>query len=97
MLMYRTQPVSLQFVYVAIQRNNVIIYFKKSSSYKVCTYDEEQRQCTQRDETYAQLHNAMKIINSRNNHAQFTIYQFKTVINKEKPIENSLNLPSKTC
>ena len=63
----------------------------------MCTYDKEQRQYTQRHETNAQLQNAVMIINSRNNHAQFTIYQFKTVINKENPIENSLNVPSKTC
>ena len=63
----------------------------------MCTCDKEQRQYTQRHETNAQFDNAVKIINSRNNYAQFTIYQFKTVINKETPIENSLNLPSKTC
>ena len=72
--MYQIQQVSLQFVYVAIQRNNVIIYFKKSFTKKVCTYDKEQRQYTQRHETNAQLDNAVKIINSRNNHAQFIIY-----------------------
>ena len=49
----------------------------------MCTYDKEQRKYTQRHETNAQLDDAVKIIISRNNHAQFTIYQFKTVINKE--------------
>ena len=49
----------------------------------MCTYDKEQRKYTQRHETDAQLDDSLKIINSRNNHAQFTIYQFKTVINKE--------------
>ena len=44
----------------------------------------ENKENAQRHETHAQLDNALKIINSGNNHAQFTIYQFRTVINKEK-------------
>ena len=76
---------------------NTIIYFKKSFFLKGVLFLRTKTTNSKVHETHAQLDNVLKIINSRNNHAQFTINQFKTVINKEKPIENCVEFSSQTC
>ena len=95
------KPVNVNVLYTTSQFTmccyNMIIYFKKSFFLKGVFLLRTKTTNSKVHETHAKLDNVLKIINSRNNHAQFTINQFKAVINKEKPIENCVKLSSQTC